>query len=78
MTPRFILKASVAANIALAVGWLFYSQQTSTRISRLSLDTSPAALKVKTNVVVRRQFFTWSEVESDDYPTYVINLRDIG
>ena len=78
MTPRFILKVSVAANIALAVGWLFYSQQTSMRISRLSLATSPATLKVKTNVVVRRQFFTWSEVESDDYPTYVTNLRDIG
>jgi LysM repeat protein len=28
--------------------------------------------------VVRRQFFSWREVESRDYPTYIANLRDIG
>jgi hypothetical protein len=33
---------------------------------------------VRTNVVVRRQLFTWSEVESSDYPTYIANLRGIG
>jgi len=32
----------------------------------------------KTNVVLRRQYFTWREIESDDYPTYVANLRDIN
>jgi hypothetical protein len=33
---------------------------------------------MKTNVVVRRQFFSWSEVESSDYPTYIANLRSIN
>src|SRR2546423_4094024 len=33
---------------------------------------------VRTNVVVRRQFFSWKEVESPDYQTYIDNLRDIG
>jgi LysM repeat protein len=37
---------------------------------------SPA--QVKTNVVIRRQFFSWQEIETDDYPTYITNLRDIG
>ncbi|MCL4179828.1 MAG: hypothetical protein KJ072_19045 [Verrucomicrobia bacterium] len=33
---------------------------------------------VRTNVVVRRQNFVWSDVESEDYPTYIANLRLIG
>jgi hypothetical protein len=28
--------------------------------------------------VVRRQFFSWRELESRDYPVYIANLRDIG
>lgn len=32
----------------------------------------------RTNVVVRRQFFSWRELESQDYPTYIANLRYIG
>ena len=31
-----------------------------------------------TKVVLRRQFFSWRDVESADYPTYVANLSDIG
>jgi len=27
---------------------------------------------------VRRQFFSWQQLESPDYQTYVANLRDIG
>ena len=34
--------------------------------------------QVKTNIVLRRQLFSWREVESADYPTYVANLRQIG
>src|SRR5437667_5223168 len=32
----------------------------------------------KTNVLLRRQFFSWGEVETADYPTYIANLRAIG
>src|SRR5690606_22661889 len=32
----------------------------------------------KTHVVVRRQGFSWSEVESPDFGTYIRNLRNIG
>lgn len=34
--------------------------------------------QIKTNVVVRRQAFTWSEIESSDYRTYIANLKRIG
>src|SRR5439155_26600282 len=37
-----------------------------------------SAGQAPTNFVVRRQFFSWREVESPDYPTYIANLRDIG
>jgi LysM repeat protein len=33
---------------------------------------------VYTNVVVRRQFFTWTELESEDYATFITNLRSIN
>jgi hypothetical protein len=34
--------------------------------------------EVKTNVVIRRQPFRWSEIESADYPAYIAGLRRIG
>ena len=43
---------------------------------------APAApvelLAAKTNTVVRRQFFSWQELESDDYRAYIRNLESIG
>lgn len=39
---------------------------------------NPFAFYVRTNVVVRKQNFTWHEVESSDYETYIRNLRTIG
>jgi hypothetical protein len=40
--------------------------------------TTNAPLKIKTNVVVRRQGFQWSEIESTNYPVFIRNLRLIG
>jgi hypothetical protein len=42
------------------------------------LDSVASSSRVKTNVVVRRQNFTWEQVESDNYVTYIDNLREIG
>ncbi|MGC8991261.1 MAG: hypothetical protein ACP5MD_14190, partial [Verrucomicrobiia bacterium] len=33
---------------------------------------------IRTNIIVRPQFLTWRDIESDDYATYVQNLRAIG
>jgi hypothetical protein len=33
---------------------------------------------IRTNIIVRPQFLTWRDIESDDYTTYVQNLRAIG
>ncbi len=79
MRWRVIALVSLGVNIALAAAWL-----SATRQRAASLATAAAALAntsavpAKTNLVVRRQYFSWQEVESADFPTYVANLRQIG
>lgn len=76
-----LLMLSVALNALLAVAWLrkelpqtlqlrehFPSRTVVTNILR----------PIRTNVIVRPQTLTWRDIESDDYPTYVRNLRAIG
>lgn len=79
MRWRVIALVSLGVNIVLAAAWW-----SATRQRTASLATAAAALAntstvpTKTNVVVRRQYFSWQEVESADFPTYVANLRQIG
>jgi hypothetical protein len=76
---RVLLLLSLAANLVLALGWLAFAHRAAETVAivrRRALTNAPA--QVKTNVVFRRQFFLWSEIESDDYPTYIANLRDIA
>jgi hypothetical protein len=70
--------------LVLATGWLFVSLMRMgerpvviRRLPRPAPVTNVVRL-VRTNVVVRRQFFSWQELESSDYPTYIANLRGIG
>ena len=77
MRGRLLLFISVAANLVLAAGLVLYERHVA-HFSRTSLGATTESSEIKTNVVIRRQFFSWREVESDDYPTYIANLRDIG
>jgi LysM repeat protein len=80
MRWKILALLSVVANLALLAVLV------ATRSGRLGGSAEAPGLQggsnalsgVKTNIVVKRQFFTWHEVESDDYPTYIANLRDIG
>src|SRR5438876_247617 len=82
MRGRVLLWISLSLNVALAAVLLWYPYG---RVVTEKNDT-PAARPVpddpgkvyKTNVVVRRQNFTWAEIESADYPTFIANLRTIG
>lgn len=80
MRLRVILLVSLGLNIAFALLWLSSYRKPFGNIAQNSLTpaVSNATLSVKTNVVVRRQYFTWQEIESEDYPTYIANLRAIG
>lgn len=77
MRRRVLLFILLAANLVLAMGWIFSERRQV--IYQRALNAVPAPLtQVKTNVVLRRQFFTWQQVESDNYPIYISNLRSIG
>lgn len=77
MRWRVIIILSLALNAAFAAAWLL------SRIQNVPRPDNPTATEqispqVKTIPVYRKQFFSWREVESEDYPTYITNLRDIG
>jgi LysM repeat protein len=77
MRWRVLFFVSLGVNLALAIGWLAAARRAGS--SGASPIAEPALTPlVKTNVVVRRQFFSWQQLESADYPIYIANLRDIG
>lgn len=79
MRSRAILISSLVANLVLALGWYWTSQHQARHLSRAGiLPEAQLSPIIKTNVQVRRQFFSWQEVEADDYPDYIANLRAIA
>jgi len=79
MRWRVLLGLSLIANLVLFAAWVFSTRNATSQLNRATvLPGVTNAPVVKTAVVVRRQFFSWQEVESDDYPTYIKNLRDIA
>ena len=78
MRWRVLVIFSLLANLLLAVGWYLATKHATLQTSRTALGATPPKVEIKTNVVIRRQFFSWQQVESDDYRTYIENLRDIG
>jgi len=77
---RLLLWFSVALNAALVLMLWRLLQVTAPEDAADSamLARGTTNTIVRTNVVVRRQFFSWGEIESDDYPVYIANLRRIG
>ena len=80
MRWRAVALGSLGANLLLAAGWLAAKNHWAKAAAAEVAEAAKAAQQSnsRTNVVVRRQFFSWREVESADYPTYIANLRDIG
>ncbi len=78
MRWRAFLILSLIVNLLLAAGWIISSRK------QANHPDDPASLATKTNtvtktaVIVRRQFFSWQEIESQDYAAYIKNLREIG
>ncbi len=79
MRWRVILALSLLANLVLALAWFG-----GRRAGRAPSDSAAGTTNTvnttnnRTAVIVRRQFFSWQELESQDYPTYIKNLRSIG
>lgn len=71
--------ASVCLNLVLAAAlWSAWKRPAPAGDKREVRFAPAAGGSNRTQVVVRRQFFTWAEVESPDYAAYIKNLRDIG
>src|SRR5579859_1201571 len=70
---------SLGVNVLLIGLWLGLRQHPlAGSLSAVSAVDDSAGNLARSNIVVRRQFFSWSEVESPDYSTYINNLRNIG
>lgn len=78
MRWRALAWVSLGANILLAALMLFWPRRPSGNSSPGDADASSLSASGRTNLVVRRQFFSWQEVESPEYTTYIANLRAIG
>jgi LysM repeat protein len=79
MRWRVLALASLGVNVVLAAVWLLaaghWSASGGGSVAGTGQDSGGRTI---TNLVARRQFFSWHEVESTDYPTYIANLRAIG
>jgi len=77
MRWRMFALVLLGVNIILAAVWLFSGRHSAAGRVAAGLDQASAG-QARTNIVLRRQFFSWQEVESADYPAYIANLRYIG
>lgn len=79
MRWRLFALLSIGVNMLLIALWLVLPRHPfAGSLSPPSGLGAASAAQGRPNVVVRRQFFSWQEVESADYPTYIMNLRNIG
>src|SRR5262245_12236587 len=75
MRWRAVALASLAANILLAAGWLVVSHQRPVTPTTATSDASKNL--ARTNFVVRKPIFSWHEIETSDYPTFIAKLPGI-
>jgi LysM repeat protein len=74
-----LLIVSLAVNLVFVAMFISLAHRTPPSVIITSPDASSAlANRPRTQFVVRKQFFNWSEVESPDYPVYIARLREIG
>src|ERR1043166_5144332 len=80
MRGRVLIWISLSLNVAMAAVLLSRPRGVNPKpeTPAPSPPASDPARLYKTNVVVRRQNFTWNEIESPDYSTYIAKLRSIG
>jgi hypothetical protein len=78
MRPRTWLVVSLGLNLLLLGGWIVARHSIPKPAAVEETTTGSRDTVYRTNVVIRRQNFTWQEVESADYVTYIKNLRSIG
>ena len=79
MRGRTILIVSIGLNVVLLAAWHFATKPTTPKTAAAAKPlTSRLTDQAKPALAYRKQFFSWSEIESDDYEKYIANLRAIG
>ena len=80
MNEIFVGVILVVVFLLLVVLWSNHRPATEPPPPATPSDPPPeeGTLVFRTNTVVRRLNFVWSQIESDDYATYIANLRRIG
>ncbi|MGZ4975075.1 MAG: hypothetical protein ACXWDN_20125, partial [Limisphaerales bacterium] len=78
MRSRAWIFISLGVNVLLLGAWMIARHSSAKPTDTVVATSLPGETLYRTNVVVRRQNFTWEEVESADYVTYIKNLRSIG
>lgn len=74
-----LLIISLAVNAVFAVALISFSRRHAPLVPETSSDAAvPLTNRLRPQVVVRKQFFNWSQVESPDYRIYIAHLREIG
>jgi LysM repeat protein len=77
MRWRVLAWISLGANLALVAAWLIFARHQPTA-APVADQGAATTVRTNTRIFLRRQFFSWRDVESDDYPTYISNLRAVG
>lgn len=78
MAWRVVAIFSLGVNFLLAAFWISAARRVPDRAAGVAATPAQLAGGYSTNTLLRRQNFSWHEVESSDYPTYITNLRYIG
>jgi len=70
---------SLGVNIALAAVCLLTARREEAKVeAALAAGSQLPAIQTKTNFVARRLPFTWQQIESPDFATFISNLRLVG
>jgi hypothetical protein len=74
------LTVSAVLNVCLLVGWLqaLKPKPPAQRVIARRPVVTNILRPIRTNVVFAPRLLTWRDIESEDYPTYVRNLRAFG
>ena len=79
MRGRTILIVSIGLNLLLVAAWYLTAKPAAPKIaSTIAPHARSSSNPASVAPLYRKQFFSWSEIESDDYEKYITNLRAIG